>query len=1622
MSFLGTLPSVATEATTPPLRTRAASSPQACGAVPRIKLAQNFGQARTASRVHPLLLPFPEVLVKMFTEDEDIYTGTSSTQSDSIRPSLNDLRNAANYDADTLQWPSSAKVSKGVAPPTIASRQSAAATSSTKSKGKKVRIAPPTEDDVRYYQPQPRAREDVPQPWSSGQHEQRPVTEGSEFDNMTPGRFVLPLEGENGESSSSAGASPIPAIPSLPMVGGIQERKPARSSQSRDSASSKSSLPPASSRFKAMKQAERQRGEQDHNADSLAASKSHRAPPVVKSRVPPISHRVAPSHASQYLNDDDVPRAQRDATAIASSGSIEEEWLDENGNVMSAFRKARLQKQGADPPGGKRRLASFDRFNSDHTIQIDTPLSQNGSSSGHDDGPALSRSISRENEDQIESMSPADVQSNVAELQSVISPDLLEQLKNRKHAAENAPQPGPSSGPPEAGVDSLLNEISLENERKLKAMKAEDVEADLHDLQMMFGRDVLDGLRERKTGGKGKARVIGESSKFPVPVPPQTASPASPVPPESALRPPKSPVSNLGSIRFDAMGKLLPVSCTENGEAQNHEHEGHTHPHTNSDGYNIESLLLLCRSTVAGQRIMALNMISRVCSLYSPGLAFGDRVSPDTLNLEPGSTPSVPVVATLLRKADTHLNTALVAVMLLNDRQRSVRHAALSALRTAMLFGNVDTWVEPTKTASNGEDHGSRRPSAIHRILDAGLFGGLLNVLEDEDEVIVSRELVVQILLQLIRADHTTAGALLHFNSGKLVFSLLQHCLKTHWPPARNSMSTPLRYPSPACVTLLHEVVRSSRKNAETLIKKDTLDILLRFVAVGPWLIDGTGLDAKKEQIIGYELLFGSLSVYRSLARYGLQASLVSRAWGLLEPVQQWVHQYPTTSQDDKHSRHLQHLQSLTASQFYHLVSIWTTCALDPHQTTPEHEVTWSQVEEWIEPSLDLTQDFLKAGIAGIHAKVFAALCEHVIAWLECAAKNGPQRREKAVGRLCGLLDTHRTSLLEQLRTIASPAHQSPVQESDDDATSDNDGAEEQVGFQHERLADSCDVFLQLLTLARAIGNESLATDISSLAILEQSDGTSLLTKGLEALSHLEHESHRLVISYFLVSIHANLPSATASLLELLSKLKSGEETIALQAMDLLLAQATTDQEDAQAANTSQARPSHLTSTLRPFFLECLGMRPNPASEVKRPLKYAPAKTTSSDLKRTQSLLWPTRVEIAKSLDSEQDEVDSDNKDPVTGSVLWKSPASCGLPLRPDWPLLPLDDLLRSAESAVFNRADNLPADWDPTERQVVQASLHLMNWCCAGNNNNNADVGSTMPGLTSTHLYLGAQKVFMLESGIQGDPRKWTGAVTGKDLFRDATIAPLLRTLMTVHADSMARQEFTQPQGRDFNHQPATLDQLAPRHFGEETSYYSFYTDLIGLYDSISYGDELFALSLLPPLATRLHQDSATPAASSSGYPVDYRRLFWKDYAHLLPTIRTSIQSAPGGSERYLPRLGSISSASSSSYAEETEMLQAYTTAVLDGHIGPDQQGLLWSIATHHIAVAIWPEEGNKPEDPRAKSLAGAVFSEGSEVLQGAVLSSVVNDANGHASEEQIVDRVEWLKTSCGIASVKVV
>ncbi|KAJ7600749.1 hypothetical protein C8J56DRAFT_911181 [Mycena floridula] len=271
-----------------------------------------------------------------------------------------------------------------------------------------------------------------------------------------------------------------------------------------------------------------------------------------------------------------------------------------------------------------------------------------------------------------------------------------------------------------------------------------------------------------------------------------------------------------------------------------------------------------------------------------------------------------------------------------------------------------------------------------------------------------------------------------------------------------------------------------------------------------------------------------------------------------------------------------------------------------------------------------------------------------------------------------------------------------------------------------------------------------------------------------------------------------------------------------------------------------------------------------------------------------------------------------------------------GLPLKRNWTMSPLDRLLKLSDALETRQEILVPSPWAASETDIVRATMLFTK------------IGiqalrglKSFPTLTREELVFDCMKVFMLEHGIQND----TG---GEEVFRDGFVAGLMKELLAPFSVSSSPPSTSSDD----------LEKAATSYLGASTPFYQFFTDFVALYDGISFSHPVFSLLLLPPLSMR--------------YAVDYRKLIFNDYAHLLKNIRTPVeQLLTGDLTEYL-----------SPIEKDPQMIAAYLRAVVrDGSALGDAVKF---IAMHHLAANIWRDlAGDEWDKEKAGKLLGAVVSQ---------------------------------------------
>lgn len=227
---------------------------------------------------------------------------------------------------------------------------------------------------------------------------------------------------------------------------------------------------------------------------------------------------------------------------------------------------------------------------------------------------------------------------------------------------------------------------------------------------------------------------------------------------------------------------------------------------------------------------------------------------------------------------------------------------------------------------------------------------------------------------------------------------------------------------------------------------------------------------------------------------------------------------------------------------------------------------------------------------------------------------------------------------------------------------------------------------------------------------------------------------------------------------------------------------------------------------------------------------------------------------------------------------------------------------------------------------------------------------------MSREEIVFGCMKVFMLEHGQSSTSS--AGSDPGSEVFRDEMVMTymdkLLQPFVVGKSPTATSSEYSS------SAVPPSLEVIARPFLGVSTPFYQFYSDLLGLYDSLSLGQPTFGSLLIPPLA-------------NATYAVDYRKLLWGDYPHVLRMLWFEPAWIIGDDARRW--LWPIET--------DRELVSMYMNA-----LGRNQpKGFLRWVAVHHVACNLWPDlrsrtnaagstgVGDEADESRRRKLLGSVL-----------------------------------------------
>ncbi|WWD21214.1 hypothetical protein CI109_105698 [Kwoniella shandongensis] len=652
----------------------------------------------------------------------------------------------------------------------------------------------------------------------------------------------------------------------------------------------------------------------------------------------------------------------------------------------SAFARSRKQQQARQD--GQRALGEGRAVDVVPSIQISAPRARSEVDEVRD-------AVDKENTARVEGMSSEEREQEIEELKERFGESVLETMTKRREArARSEAQPtangSSSSSTPQVPVSleqhmgdaqKVLEEVSEENERKVRSMGTQEVEQEVEELQERFGSKVMEALRKRaeSRSGKGKAKEVAQPEDQQISSPgPSSTSPRVRFvdqPSQSQAKPknipstasessklqwtqPLASTSSDASIRFDLSGNVL----SDSAKSDLPTHLGLHHHGSSPDlaGYTLQDILYLCRSTVPSQRITMMSVLAKIVSRLRATegeLRYSDEVETECADLgvvQQAIELGVEVLAGLTRGVGViHAGVDLLFQALGGPSWSWINHDA-AICRAFAPDTNATTADTPTGLAS---------------VPFEDVLPRLTELLSIEDGL--SEDTTQQLILILRRATFSSQQVCESITP-IVPYIVRQHVVQRSWPPKND------RSPSVDALRLLRDISASSRASAEDLLSQGVYETTLKFVITATW----TGEDVDNDTLRhGQALALEILRTYQVLGRYGLSSSVVTSSGEVWRRLGVWVQNRCTGNA-------VSAWDTTLVEAYFQCLSIWTTCAVDPHRTTPEHDITWAQVS-----ALNWTDEAIYAITTLIERKdrwsEIASALDLLVSWTKGAQVNG---------------------------------------------------------------------------------------------------------------------------------------------------------------------------------------------------------------------------------------------------------------------------------------------------------------------------------------------------------------------------------------------------------------------------------------------------------------------------------------------------------------------------------------------------------------------------------------------------------------------------------------------------------
>ncbi|KAK9766148.1 hypothetical protein K7432_004986 [Basidiobolus ranarum] len=947
-------------------------------------------------------------------------------------------------------------------------------------------------------------------------------------------------------------------------------------------------------------------------------------------------------------------------------------------------------------------------------------------------------------------------------------------------------------------------------------------------------------------------------------------------------------------VRFDFHGNQL----KENEDVPTHMGLHHHGDDPDRPGYTLAELLHLMRSAVSSQRIISLNIIGKIIRNLKSG-QHGVDIQKLILDYLMKEKAAVYIRAAVDDVNESAMAAALntLSVWISDDAEETIWDDILLLSKGSIFVPRVDApSIATTRNNRLGFDVSEENDDGdevenentiqghaklaskdiIKGLLAMNLLPRLRYLLDYSRLPDFSISQIFKILVQI--AQHSVESSRAVFDCPDMI-NTIRGYISRQWPPYSDERVN--QFPNVLAVKLMRIWAQSNRSIAKELIDKELVNSLLRFMVVDPDILK------KEDQARGYQLQLETLKLWNILTTYGFYCHILGdfhqefvKYVSALSQLQPWT-------QTDLISR----LRTKKVVLFFRLLENLTYAAVDTHSTEPEHAVCWPHVTLFssyaillfnqISQTLEEQESF--KGDMTLCELAMASMGQYLSGWLRYVDSNDTTDLPQVLELRKQLnLDSWTTSKMFEHSALRITSLINDISKA-------------------EKTKESH--FIPGLYLSNRLRTAEYMYELSAICNYV-STYLDLVTKMKKFISDFYGLGQTLLTSTNLLSLLDCLSQNFQPETEWMSQIVRGQYLAIYSWVNLF-------NKICDTLKPKEEIPEGLFSAFTSYYTATIVL-------ATRPL--------AGDEAIAESMIFyalrPRNIQkLVQDVDDSTLQVPDNLREilePFLNSHLGKEEnivQSRVVSYR----------LLKQTQSLFFQRAPQLNRNWfaqwtlSPIDDVVkITKETEEVEEICGF---------SVFDIITNTLKYTKLVNHIASDSGFDSHINCLTGVrkimkifsinyrVNGEDLFLMDEVEHLLDTLYNKYIAEFIKLGDQTP----FDLEEAS-DSGIP--------FYQFYQDFLNLYVSVSFGNQVFARMVLPPLAMN--------------YPSEYRLALWSEYFEMLSTFRIPLNDAPApnGLKGYF-------------YPVERNftLLQLYIRALLTRKVTKQHTPFLYWIAVHHLS-----------------------------------------------------------------------